>query len=354
MKYLVNFLIILIFLGQAIYAEQYFYLLNKKGKSIDQYSIDSRDGSLKLVKSLRFAKGLSSFSQSENGRFIHAISNSELHTLSLGEKGSLTVKGTGKVSLSGAGQLSSDGRYYVMYHYRANQLSVQAMRDYVSSGKQVDLRTTTDHPHDIKFSNDGDFVFVPHNWDNRLYQFKFNKESGKLSPLATPFILGPDLEKKGFANFRSLVQHPREKVLYSTYEKGGGVVSLKYDKNGLEIWQEFSTVKEATFANPSKLALSHDCRFLFISNRAGKDGNQGSIAVFSLDIDTGKILNRVGVYLNKAMNSREIIVDRSGKFLYSSSQKDKSTIIYHINNDGSLKFFKELKIGGGPMIILER
>ncbi|EDM28486.1 hypothetical protein LNTAR_11236 [Lentisphaera araneosa HTCC2155] len=354
MKYLLNALIALIFLGPTVYAEQYFYLLNKKGKSIDQYLIQDQNGDLTFIKSLKFKKGLSSLAPANNGKYIYTISNSELQTLSVGEKGSLTVKGTGKVSLSGAGQLSADGRYYVMYHYRANQVSVQAMRDYVSTGKQVDLLTTTDHPHDIKFSNDGDFVFVPHNWDNRLYQFKFNKESGKLSPLAKPFITGPDLEKKGYANFRSLVQHPQQKVLYCTYEKGGGVVSLKYDKDGLEIWQEFSTVREATLANPSKLALSHDGRFLFISNRAGKDGNQGSIAVFSLDIDTGEILKRVGVYLNKAMNSREIIVDRSGKFLYSSSQKDKSTIIYHINNDGALKFFKELKIRGGPMIILER
>ena len=129
---------------------------------------------------------------------------------------------------------------------------------------------------------------------------------------------------------------------------------MKYDKQGLKIWQEFSSVENGTVANPSTVALTKDCRFLFISNRAGKEGGDGSIAAFSLDPATGEILKRVGVYTNKAFNSREIKVDHSGKFLYSSSKKTASTFVYHINKDGSLKFYKELKIGGGPMLILER
>ena len=135
MKYLFNALIALIFLGPTVYAEQYFYLLNKKAKSIDQYLIQTQNGDLTFIKSLKFQKSLSSLVPANNGKYIYTVSNSELQTLSVGEKGSLTVKGTGKVSLSGAGQLSTDGRYHVMYNYRAKQVSVQAMRDYVSTGK---------------------------------------------------------------------------------------------------------------------------------------------------------------------------------------------------------------------------
>jgi 6-phosphogluconolactonase len=352
MQRFIQYLIILIFMVQTAYSEQYLYLSNKKGKSIDQYSINPKNGNLKLVEKLKLKSGAAGLSLSQNERYIHTYSKSELLTLYVGEKGKLAVKGSAKSSLTGGGKLSADGRFYVQYSYGANKVSVWAMKDYVFSGKQVDLVSTTDHPHDVTFSNDGNLVFVPHNWDNRLYQFKFNQKTGKLTPLDPPFITGPDLEKTGYANFRSLAQHPQKNVLYCTYEKGGGIASLTYDAKGVKIWQEFSSAKEGWSANASTLALTQDCRFLFMSNRGSKEGSQGSIAVFSLDPKTGEILKRVGVYANGAEKSREIKVDRSGKFIYSSSKS--STFIHHINKDGSLKFYKELKIGGGPMLILER
>ena len=167
MKSLLHFLVLFI-LGQAVFAEQYLYLLNKKRKSIDQFLMNSKNGSLKLIKSLGLSKGPSSLSQSADGKYIYTISNNKLYTLAVDKKGELSIKGSGKVSLNGIGQLSENGRYYVMYHYGANKISVQKMSDYVSTGEQVDLVSTVDHPHDVGFSNDGEFLFVPHNWENRF------------------------------------------------------------------------------------------------------------------------------------------------------------------------------------------
>jgi len=334
------------------YADQYLYLSNPKGKSIDQYSINPKDGSLELLEKFKLTNGVGSLSLSKNKRYIHTYSKSELLTIAVGEKGKLTLKGGANSSIKGSGKSSQGGHFYVQFSYRANKLVVLEMKGYIYTGKQVDLVSTTDHPHDITFSNDGNFVFVPHNWDNRLYQFKFDKNTGKLSPLDPPYISGPNLEKVGYANFRSFAQHPHANVLYCTYEKGGGVASLTYDDKGVKIWQELSSAKEGWSANPSKITMSKDYRFLFMSNRGSKEGSQGSIAVFRLDPKTGKIIKRVGVYANNAQRSREIIVDHSGKFLYCSS--NDSTFVFHINKDGSLTFFEELKIGGGSMLVLMR
>lgn len=327
------------------------YLSNKKSKSIDQYFINPKNGDLTLVEKFKLKNGVGSLSLSVNAKYIFTYSKSELVTLYVGEKGQLSFKGSTKSTLTGGGKLSANGKYFAQYNYRANKVSVLAMKDNVFTGKQVDLVSTTDHPHDITFSNDGNLVFVPHNWENLFYQFKFNQKTGKLSPLDPPYIKGPDLEKKGYANFRSLSQHPRKNVLYCTYEKGGGIASMTYDESGVKIWQEFSSAKEGWSANPSKVEITQDCRFLFMSNRGSQEGGQGSIAVFKLDQETGKILERVGVYANDAERSREISVDRSGKFLYSSSSN--STFLHHVSEDGSLKFYKEFKIGGGPMLIIQ-
>ena len=73
-------------------------------------------------------------------------------TLYVDEKGKLRFsKASAKNSLVGGGELSKNGRFYVQYHYRANKVSVLAMKDYRFSGKQVDLVSTTDHPHDVTF-----------------------------------------------------------------------------------------------------------------------------------------------------------------------------------------------------------
>lgn len=347
----------LLLMTQSLLSEQYLYLSNGGEKEIQRYLINSENGELSLIDALKLEGapgGLALSKDKKHTLFSMSTkgSGASLITLTVDDQGKLHKKASKSIPMGGSGKVSSDGNYYIQYHYKQNKVSVLELKDYTFTGKRTDFASTTDHPHDVALSNDGNLVFVPHNWDNRIYQYSLNKESGKLLPLKPPYISGPDIEKKGYANFRSIVNHPKLNIIYCTYEKHGGIASLTYDKKGLKIWQEFASTKDKIKAATSKLTFSQNNKFLFVSNRISNA--PGSIAVFRLDPDTGEILERVGVFENKAIRSREIIIDQTGKFLYSSSKQTGSTHLLYVNKDGSIKHYKEYKIGAGPMLILEK
>ena len=353
------FSILILFFGtQNLFSEQFLYLSNKNKKAIERYSINPKNGDLKLLDSMDLKADPGPLTVSDDNSFLLVSTGTnkkaapQLLTIAIKEKGEMTLKATKDIPLSGKGDISKGGKYFVQYHYRPNKLSVLELKRYIYTDKLADSVTTTKNPHDVLFCKDKKLVFVPHNWENKMYQFSFNNESGKLIPLDPPFLIGPDIEKKGYANFRSMVLHPKLKVIYCTYEKGGGLASLKYGNKGLKAWQEFSSTRKGESAAASRVTISPNSRFLFMSNR--KKGLTSTLAVFELNLETGEIIKRVGVYDNAASMSREVEVDTSGKFLYSSSKVKDSTVLHHINEDGSLTQYKEFKIGGGPMLILEK
>lgn len=347
-------LLILIFTAELLQAEQYFYLSKKKDNVIEQYSLNSA-GDLKLIDQLKLSGGPGGLSLSRDRRKMYfsvsTESSSELGTAKIGPKGKLSFLGKAKIESGGSGTISNCGHYYFKYNYGKNTVSVLEMKNHLHTGKQIQEIKTTKNPHDIGVSNDGKLVFVPHNAHNRLFQFKFDKQSGKLEALKPPYLEGPNFEQKGFAAFRSLAFHPIQNVVYCTYERGGGIASLTYDSNGLKLWQEFSTTEKGKRVLPTVVALCPNNKFLYVPNRHGKEGGS-SIAAFKLDPETGEILNRIRIYNYSATGPRSMAIDKTGKFLFTSSVRTDSTFQFRINDDGSLRLMKEHKIGSGSMLIL--
>jgi len=345
---------LLIFLIQFLHAEQYFYLSKKNENRIVQYSLNS-GGELKLLHQFKVDGGPGGFTLSPDGQHIYfSISMEnlcELGTAKIGEKGTLSLLGKSKIESGGSGAISKCGKLYFKYNYGQNTVSVLEMKNNLHTGKQIQELTTTKNPHDIGVSNDGSMVFVPHNGHNRLYQFKIDQQTSKLRPMTPPYLEGPDFDKKGFAAFRSLAFHPIQNVVYCTYERGGGVASLKYDSKGLKLWQEFSTTEKGKKVLPTVVALSPNNKFLYVPNRHGKKGGS-SIAAFKLNPETGEILHRIGIYNYPATGPRSIAIDKTGNFLFTSSVKTGVTFQFRINENGSLELMKEHKIGSGSMLIL--
>ena len=349
--------LLLILAVPLVHADQYFYLSKKNVNLIEQYLLKD-NGDLHLLNQLSISGGPGGLTLSPDGKHLYfSISNessSELGTALLGDQGKLTFLGKAATASGGSGTISKCGRFYLKYNYKANTVSVLEMKENLHTGRQLQEVKTTQNPHDIGVSNDGQLVFVPHNRDNRLYQFSLNSDLGKLEPLNPPYMEGAKFEDKGFSAFRSLAFHPLQNVLYCTYEKGGGLASLKYDDKGLKLWQEFSTVDKGVHVLPTTVVLSPNNEFLFIPNRGTKKKKSPtSITTFRLDPQSGEVLSRVGTYEIPAEGPRGIIVDKSGSFLFTSSVKTDMTYQFKINNDGSLKLFKQHKIGSGSMLLIE-
>lgn len=354
MIYKIQWLLLTI-LSYSIMADQHFYISKKGQNCIEKYSLNSDTGQLTLISKLNLKAGPGGLTLSPDKQHIYfSLSSdgpSELGTAKIQANGDLEFIGSSIMQSGGSGTISKDGRFYFKYNYGQNTVSVLDMQNNLHTGKQIQEIKTTKNPHDIGVSNDGSMVFVPHNGHNRLYHFKIDRQTGKLIPMSTPYLKGPDFNKKGFAAFRSLAFHPVENVVYCTYERGGGVASLKYDENGLKLWQEFSTTEEGQKVLPTVVALTPNKKFLYVPNRHGKRGGS-SIAAFKLNPKTGEILNRIGLYDYSATGPRGMAIDNTGKFLFTSSVKTGSTYQFKINEDGSLTLMKEHKIGCGSILFL--
>ena len=350
----IRLFLILFGITQFTQADQLLYLSLKEEKKIQRYTLNSQSGELTFIDHLIIDGGPGGLTLAPNGKHLYFSVSTEdsasLATVKIDAKGKLSFLGKTKIASGGSGTISKCGNFYVKYNYGRNTVALLEMKDNLHTGRQFQEITTTKNPHDIGISNEGNLVFVPHNGHNRLYQFRLDTQAGTLRPLAPPYLEGPRFEEKGFAAFRSLAFHPNQSVVYCTYEKGGGVASLAYDANGLRLWQEFSTREEDKRVLPTVAAVTPSGEFLYIPNRHGKkDGS--SIAAFQLNPDSGEILNRIGIYNYPATGPRNIAIDHTGKFLFTSSVRTGTTFQFKIKNNGSLSLMKEHKIGSGSMVI---
>ena len=104
--------------------------------------------------------------------------------------------------------------------------------------------------------------------------------------------------------------HPNNKFAYSIQELSGTVVLYKHKKGKLKIKQRISTMlkDDKRFAGSADIHVSPDGKFLYASNR----GEVNTIAIFSINKQTGK-LTSIGYFLLVGnQNSDEMVIFKRG------------------------------------------
>src|SRR5262249_27025870 len=135
---------------------------------------------------------------------------------------------------------------------------------------------TGSHPHCIVFDPSGRFVIVPDKGLDRVFVFRFDPQSGRLSPTEQ----GSVVARAGAAP-RHAVFHPTLPVLWVVNEIASSVTTYAWDaKNGsLRAIQILPTVPEDYTGNNSgaEITVGAGGKFVYSSNR-GHD----SVAIFSV------------------------------------------------------------------------
>lgn len=215
------------------------------------------------------------------------------------------------------------------------------------SGSSVDpVRQPGPHPHEIVFSPDNRFVFVPDLGADHIYIYRLDLAHQSFAPAKPAFIavaagVGP----------RHFLFSPGARFAYLVCEMGSRVIAFSYDAahGSLHPIQAISTLPSNYKGADASAEIQMDPqgRHIYVSNR-GHD----SIAVFSIDRRSGKLTNTQTVSTLGDW-PRNFVLDPTGKYLIVADQNSNRLVVFAVDpQDGRLISTGKSQDIGSPVCIL--
>ncbi|WP_145555177.1 lactonase family protein [Yersinia canariae] len=198
------------------------------------------------------------------------------------------------------------------------------------------------HAHMIASSPSGKFVFSTDLGLDRIYQYQFDADNGKLIPNSPPFISA----SSAGAGPRHFVFHPNGKTLFLINEEASTLTSyqLNPEKGTLKQLHTVSSLPKdfrgTNFA--AGLALSQDGKFLYVANRL-----HNSIGLFAVTAD-GEFKPIEDVW-TRGDYPRTLVLSPSGHYLYAMNQRSDNITRFKVSpQSGKLTFVPGYTAVGSP------
>ncbi len=201
------------------------------------------------------------------------------------------------------------------------------------------------HAHMIAPDPGNRFVLAVDLGQDRIYVYRFDPGSGKLSPSeAAPLVSFPSGDGP-----RHFAFHPNGRWLYVLAEESSTITVCDYDamRGALKLRQTISSLPEG-FAGTnftSEVVISPDGRFLYATNRL-----HDTIAICAIGGD-GR-LTRIGEVSTLGDYPRHCTFDPDGKFFYVCNQRSDNITCYGMNRETGLLSFTGQYTGTGSPAML--
>lgn len=224
-------------------------------------------------------------------------------------------------------------RFLITAYYESNCVTVHALElDGSIVPEALQTVPTAEKAHGLAFNSDETMVYVPHTGANRIYQFRFDAETGELTAAEPAFVSTPDEDHP-----RHIALHPMGRRAYVSNEAGDsiGVFAIDGSTGSLDRIQTLSTLPDGfdgTQNSTARCQMTRDGRFVYVSNRG-----HNSIACFSIDQETG-LVTLLEQEPTEAV-PRSFTIDASGRFLYAAGEASGRLAGFRILVDGSLERF---------------
>lgn len=231
--------------------------------------------------------------------------------------------------------VDKSGRYLLDANYGGGFVEVYSLAADGSLDRQtafVEHQGSSDHPqrqtkpyaHWFRTDPSGKFGLVADLGTDHIVVYRFDDQTGKLTPNDPPFF-----KVTGGSGPRHLAFHPNGKWLYGAMELSSEVIALSWDsrKGTLTQFQAVKTLPE-DFRDPSttaEIAVRKDGRFLYVSNR-GHD----SIAVYGIDARTGELTLKQRVP-SRGKVPRYFTFDHSNRWLIVSNQEGGNLSVFAVD-----------------------
>jgi 6-phosphogluconolactonase len=202
------------------------------------------------------------------------------------------------------------------------------------------------HPHDVVFDRSGHFVAVADKGLDRMFVFRFDASSGRLSPTEP----GSATTRPG-AGPRHLAFHPKLPVVWVLNELDSTTTTYRWDdKNATLTPTQVITTLPTDFTGyntTAEIAITPDGRFVYCSNH-GHD----SIAIYRADATSGT-LTPVGWQSTQGPTPRFIGLDPAGRFLYAANEAGDTVVTFRVDtNSGKLTSTGQVVKNASPVSIV--
>ena len=284
-------------------------------------------------------------------------------TGNLTELNSVSSEGAGPAHMS----IDAKGKFVFVANYAGGTIAVLPIHEDGSLGKAVDVHRDTGnigsrhatsaprgsfaisghespHAHMILPDPANKFVIATDLAQDRIYVYKFDEATGKLTPADTPFVTVPTGDGP-----RHFAFHPNGRWFYLIEEEATVIVFFHYDaQTGALASKQTISALPPEFAGTnmaSEIAVSSDGKFLYSSNRL-----HDTITICSIAGD-GR-LTRISEVSTMGDYPRHFSFDPSGRFMHVCDQRSDCITSFTVNREtGMLKFTGKYTAVGSPSVI---
>jgi 6-phosphogluconolactonase len=191
-------------------------------------------------------------------------------------------------------------------------------------GSSVDRsRQTAPHAHGIALDAADHFAYVADLGLDKVLIYRYDADHGTITPNDPPSASVPP-----GSGPRHFAFHPDGRTAYSINELTSTVTTFRHDAatGALEPLQTISTLPEGYKKTNStaEVQLHPSGKFLY-----GSDRGHNSIAIFSIDADTG-MLTPVGHQPTGGSTPRNFTLDPTGSYLLAANQDSGKVVVFHI------------------------
>jgi len=187
------------------------------------------------------------------------------------------------------------------------------------------------HVHATVLSKDNRFLYATDLGTDEVYIYSLNANTGLLSPAKKQ----PVVKLTAGGGPRHIVFHPFKKTAYVIEELSGTVTVFDVNTgNGkMKMRQRISTLPPGFTGTigSADVHVSPDGKFLYSSNR----GSSNSIAIFSIDQKTGKLVY-IAEQATLGKTPRNFSIHPSGQYLLAANQNSNQVVIFKIDNTTGL------------------
>ena len=220
--------------------------------------------------------------------------------------------------------IDPSGRWIITANYSAGSVGVVPIEKDGTLGPRSDLvdlkgepgpdrvRQASSHPHEAVFDPSGRFVAIPDLGLDRVFLFRLDAASGKLSANDPLFVA-----TRKRAGPRHIAFHPKMPFAYVVNELDSTVAAYRFDaqRGSLQTIQMLPSTPSSFTGELSsaEIAVAPNGRFVYASNRCNN-----SIATFAIDQRAGT-LTPVGWVPTHGNSPRFFGLDPAAKFLYAAN-----------------------------------